>query len=718
MNKNLGTLVLVILAFSMTGRAQDSVIVDSLNSSIPTLQTDYNINTVFDILEKKFETMPRDQAFRAANLSLERARESGNRLSIIFAIRNLGKLYSNHGNKEDALKYFQQAVEISKEEKKGSFGQAVALLHFGLFMTDQGLLSEGLQSLLEASKYFEDMSMLSYVILCHYEAMLVHFSAKNYHQGMEEGYRVLAFQDKLPSADVNYSVDFQRMSTYNTIGLCNRELGQYDMAIINYDKALQLGKKIENEFWLGLINGNKAVVLKQMGRTDDALASLLADYRTSVKFKVWSSAGIACITISDIYLEKKNVKVAGLYLDSARMMFARESDKYASRRAASHLYKEDAKYYSAIKKYPEAYTALWKHVELRDSLSYEQESLSMAKAKASYDLDRKQTEIELLTKNNEIQQERIRSQKTLFIATLVVLILVILLSVNLIYNFRRQKNIYHLLRTQRDEIEAKNAALELQGAKLQENNQYIQSLNAKLEQKVATRTSELEETNKELDTFLYHSSHDIRRPITTLLGLDHIARQISKEPEVISLFDKVAETARSMDNMLFKMQMVYELNKPDHPLELTDVSEIISSVTSLFKTEFDRTDMTNHLTLVDNLKIFSNRILLSIVLRNLIENAILFRKTHTDAQPFVDIIVQKTNATTVEIAITDNGIGIEEKYQHQVFELYFRGSPASRGNGLGLYLVRKAVGKLNGTISLMSDYGMGSTFTIVLPIVQ
>lgn len=715
MNKNLGALVLVILAFSTAVRAQDSVVVDSLNSSIPALQTDYNINTVFDLLEKKFESMPRDQAFRAASLSLERARESGNKLSVIFATRNLGKLHNQHGNKEEALKYFQKAIEISRGTEKGSFGQAIALLHFGLFMSDQGLLSEGLQSLLEASRYFEDLNMLSYVILCHYEATLIHFSAKNYHQGMEEGYRVLAFQDRLPSTEIDY---FQRMSTYNTIALCNRELGQKDMAIINYDKALELAKKLHNEFWMGLINGNKAVVLKQMGRSNDALNSLLADFRTSIKFKVWSSAGIAAVTISDIYLENKNIKVAGLYLDSARMMFAREGDKFAARRAASHLYKEEAKYHSAIRKYPEAYAALWKHVELRDSLSFEQESLSMAKAKASYELDRKQTEIELLTKNNEIQQERIRSQKTLFIATLVVLILVILLSVNLIYNFRRQKHIYQLLRTQRDEIEAKNAALEQQGAKLQENNQYIQSLNAKLEQKVAERTSELETTNKELDTFLYHSSHDIRRPITTLLGLDHIARQISNDAEVILLFDKVAETARSMDNMLFKMQMVYELNKPDHPLELTDLSEVVTSVTSLFRMEFDRTGMTNHLTLVDNLKIFSNRILLSIVLRNLIENAILFRKTNADAHPYVDIIVQKTNAVTVEIAITDNGIGIEAKYQQQVFELYFRGSPASRGNGLGLYLVKKSIEKLNGTISLMSDYGMGSTFTIVLPIVQ
>src|SRR5688500_9783456 len=107
MNKNLGPLLLFLLTVSFTTHGQDSILVDSLNSSIPTLQTDYNINTVFDALQKSFEIMPRLQAFQAAQQSLEQARESGNPLSEIFAHRNLGKLYNSYGNKEEALKHFQ-----------------------------------------------------------------------------------------------------------------------------------------------------------------------------------------------------------------------------------------------------------------------------------------------------------------------------------------------------------------------------------------------------------------------------------------------------------------------------------------------------------------------------------------------------------------------------------------------------------------------------------
>jgi signal transduction histidine kinase len=79
--------------------------------------------------------------------------------------------------------------------------------------------------------------------------------------------------------------------------------------------------------------------------------------------------------------------------------------------------------------------------------------------------------------------------------------------------------------------------------------------------------------------------------------------------------------------------------------------------------------------------------------------------------------VAKTN-DSVQITIADNGIGVEEKYQSQLFDLYFRASQASKGNGLGLYLVKKAVTKLKGEIELISDYGIGTTITIKLRIVQ
>jgi signal transduction histidine kinase/tetratricopeptide (TPR) repeat protein len=713
MKKNLGAaLLLLILAINVC--AQDTLLVDSLNNVVASSDSDYEVNKVFDLLGQALEKLPKDQAIRKSKYALQQAMKNDREIVVVFAYRNIARVYNAYGQRDEALRNYQLAITAAQATPEKPFGLAISYFHFGQFLSQQGLLSEGLQNLLDASKIFESLKMLSYVTLCHYEAAIIHYNARNYKQCIEEGYTVLSYQEKLRTEDQNYDFEFQRMSILNTIALANNQLHQYEIAIINYDKAELVARKLKNDFWIGLINGNKAIVFKNLGRIDEALISLKADFETSKKYHVWGSAGMSALSLSDIYLNRKEYDKSELMLDSALVFLLRDPDRITAKKGLSTYLNNYARLKAAMKEYPAAFNAMLKHVELRDSLSHEQEALNMAKIKATYDLDRKQTEIELLTKNNEIQQERIRGQKTLFIATLVVLILVVLLSLNLVYIFRRQKQVAKLLRQQRDEIEAKNAELEAQGTKLQENNQYIQSLNAKLEEKVAARTRELEETNHELDTFLYHSSHDIRRPITTLLGLDLVARQVSKDQEVISLFDRVGDTARSMDNMLFKMQMMYELNQPNPPASLVDINRVIRGVLQHFRPELDRVGMASRLSLTESLFIVSNPALLNIIFRNLIENAIFFRKNQAGAEPFIDIAVNVIG-DQLEVSLTDNGIGIEAKYHDQVFDLYFRGSQASKGNGLGLYLVKKSIQSLNGRINLISDYGVGSTFTILLP---
>lgn len=714
MNKIAGyAVVLILSAQVLSVQAQDSSVTDSLNALIH-VTAPHQLSTVFDALSRRFEKMKQEDALEAAKQSLERAKDKQNTLAEIFAHRNLGQLYNHYGNKEEALVHFHEGVRIARQQSSHQFDLAIALFDLGEFLSWQGLLAEGLQNLLDASRIFESIQAYPYVTLCHAEATTIHYNAQNYHQCLEEGNRVLAFHEKLKESDKTSDSEFQRMTTYNTMGLANKGLQQYDKAIENFEKAEAIAQQLNNAFWIGLINGNKAVVLKYTGRPDEAIEPLLTDYRTSKQFHVWGSAGMSAITLSEIYRDKRDLQKAQQYLDSARLVLSNETDGFALQKGLAAYWIAFARLKAVTGNHTEAYNATLHHMALRDSLSHDREMLDLAKVKASYDLDQKQKEIELLTRNNEVQQERIRWQKMLFISTLLVLILVAFLAATLVVNFRRQKKIHRLLRQQRDEIETKNLALEAQGIKLQENNQYIQSLNAQLEQNVAARTRELEQVNKELDTFLYHSSHDIRRPITTLLGLEQVSRYTTTGEEMAQLFGKVAETARSMDSMLFKMQMVYELNKSYHPVEVTDVEEVIAETLAHFKEDLERHSMASHLSVPPGLKILSNKILLKIVFRNLLENSIIFRKTGSDGC-FVSISVRKENGA-FEVSFTDNGIGIKEKYTPKIFDLYFRASQASKGNGLGLYLVRKAVQQLKGRIILVSDFTVGTTFTILLPV--
>jgi len=103
--------------------------------------------------------------------------------------------------------------------------------------------------------------------------------------------------------------------------------------------------------------------------------------------------------------------------------------------------------------------------------------------------------------------------------------------------------------------------------------------------------------------------------------------------------------------------------------------------------------------------------LLIVAFQNLIENAIQFRNPEADARHLIKISAANDN-NGVNIKFEDNGIGIDEKYLELIFDLYYRATDRSKGNGVGLYLTKKSLSKIQGDISVASVFGNGTTFTI------
>jgi signal transduction histidine kinase len=109
----------------------------------------------------------------------------------------------------------------------------------------------------------------------------------------------------------------------------------------------------------------------------------------------------------------------------------------------------------------------------------------------------------------------------------------------------------------------------------------------------------------------------------------------------------------------------------------------------------------------------SDPVRIGIVLNNLISNAVKYQELSRE-NSYVRIEIENSEEEAT-IRIIDNGIGIPDKYQEKVFNLFFRASIQSYGSGMGMYIVKNAVEKLRGTIHLDSSEGVGSTFTVVLP---
>ena len=104
---------------------------------------------------------------------------------------------------------------------------------------------------------------------------------------------------------------------------------------------------------------------------------------------------------------------------------------------------------------------------------------------------------------------------------------------------------------------------------------------------------------------------------------------------------------------------------------------------------------------------------LNIILNNLISNAITYQDPSKN-DPLVNIKVDMSDTET-NIIVKDNGIGISKELQEKIFDMFFRGSENSDGSGLGLYIVKESVEKLNGTINVRSVPGKGSEFRVLIP---
>ncbi len=262
------------------------------------------------------------------------------------------------------------------------------------------------------------------------------------------------------------------------------------------------------------------------------------------------------------------------------------------------------------------------------------------------------------------------------------------------------------------ELAEKQEEMEAQSEELRESNSVISQLNEGLEQKVKDRTLKLQQAFKELDTFFYRSSHDFRRPLTTFMGLAEVAKITVKDNYALELFTKVKETAVNLDRMLIKLQSISDVGAEQFVYKEISIQTIFSTACDSFKELIDqkKIKITTEIGIIQNFQ--SYPAFLKIIVDNLLENSIHFCASKN---PFVTLRA-KAEGERVVLIVEDNGMGIEDEYKNRLFEMFFRGNESSKGNGLGLYIVKRAVDKLNGLISFESVYTAGTTVTIWLPL--
>lgn len=255
-----------------------------------------------------------------------------------------------------------------------------------------------------------------------------------------------------------------------------------------------------------------------------------------------------------------------------------------------------------------------------------------------------------------------------------------------------------------------SARLRKQAKDLKAANEEIQTINENLEAIVVKRTKLLEETNKELDTFLYRASHDLRSPIRSILGLCNIMDSIPQS----ELLTRMKGTTLGMDRMLKKLIYISEISQQSANITDVQVANAIHDVKTRLGEMIRDSGVRINIECPDNIKMRTSPALLENILTNLVENAIFFSILKDPHHAQVDIRAHvKGNA--IEISVYDNGVGIDESIKPRLFDMFFTGHEKAKGNGLGLYAVHKSVMALYGKIRVESEVGRFSQISVVIP---
>lgn len=232
--------------------------------------------------------------------------------------------------------------------------------------------------------------------------------------------------------------------------------------------------------------------------------------------------------------------------------------------------------------------------------------------------------------------------------------------------------------------------------------------------KLERTLSELESKNFELDSFVYRTSHDLRAPLASILGLTEIMKH---ETDLGNLADCTNRIRASVQRLDATIRSILDYSQNDK----TEVRKINTSLFGIWRTAVGTLGNMPGAGTIEFLEegagdefMWLDEFRLSIIFGNLVSNAIKYADK-AKQKCFIKLTVHHT-VNGIQITIADNGIGIPKSLVSKVFDMFFRGNIVSEGSGLGLYIVRQAVEKLNGVIQLDSVEGVGTTFTFTFPL--
>jgi PAS domain S-box-containing protein len=233
------------------------------------------------------------------------------------------------------------------------------------------------------------------------------------------------------------------------------------------------------------------------------------------------------------------------------------------------------------------------------------------------------------------------------------------------------------------------------------------------ENTLKSSNEQLAKVNQQMEKFLYSTSHDLRSPITSILGLVNLMRMESKEAIVLDYISKIESSTQKLDKVI---RDIMSFSRATYTRLASDKINFEILAWKAFNNYRNNPSSRKiHFEVKSNgiFPFYADSERLDIIFDNIIRNAIHFHDANK-SRPFIQVNIS-INKSSALLEFIDNGIGIGKQHLDHIFTMFYRASHVSKGAGLGLYIVKETLEKLGGKVSIESEIGFGTVLRITIP---
>jgi signal transduction histidine kinase/Tfp pilus assembly protein PilF len=593
----------------------------------------------------------------------------------------VAEIYFSGGSFARSKEYFLQALnnfsQVKNEKGKAEVNNSLASIYFA-----QGNFPAATEGYLNALRYYEEANDKQGLMNLLNNLSGLYEKQNNFSKSIEYNLRAIKLYESSKDR-------LRTVVTFDNIGNSYLRQENFAKAKEYFNKSLKIYTEINNK--AGIAN-----TLNLLGDIEFKLRNNeQATFYYKRSLQISEELKMQPLIVSNLNDLGENYFVIKQY-DKSVISYKRAIEiakKGGFNIELDIAYKRLAEVYNFTNEKGKAQTFSALSSEIKDSLFNDSIVKQLADISLRYESEKKQTQIELLSKEQAVRDAELLSERQIrkiFIGAFGILVLLFLI---LIYFFIQNKRIARNLEKQKFELEQKNIAI--------------------LEQ-----TEKLNQLNSVKDRFFSIISHDLRNNLTTMkLYFDLISHpdyEPTENNEVTkNISESVENTIDLLENLLIWAAAQIK-GVPIHIQKLNLHSLTEETFNLLNNAAFQKNIELQNLT-DEHITAYGDMDMIKLVMRNLIANAIKF----TSEKGMIKVMSETSN-DKCKISIIDNGVGISKLSMERLFNQHLnpttKGTGNEKGTGLGLILCKDFIERNNGSIWVESEEGKGSSFNFELPV--